>query len=73
MFGMSLTSRMDVRALRGMSVFANHSLHLRELSDELMEVFHPAGNSSSSTGCWNKLCSVGQGLFCALCSSGFLK
>lgn len=64
MFGMSLRRRMDVRALRGMSVFANRGLCLHELLDKLMEVFRPVGNSSSSTGCWNKLCSWAGFVLC---------
>lgn len=71
MFGMSLRRRMDVRALRGMSVFANRGLCLHELLDKLMyfalwEIAAVAQDAGTS-------CAVGQGLFCVLCSSGFLK
>lgn len=71
MLGMSFNRMMDVRSLCGMCQCLLNMVCASSLTlDKLAEVFHPPGNISGSTGCWNELYSVMQGLFCMFYVSG---
>ena len=52
MLGMSFNRMMDVRSLCGMCQCLLNMVCASSLTvDKLVEVFHPAGNISGSTGC----------------------
>lgn len=64
MLGMSFNRMMDVRSLCRMCQCLLNMVCTSSLTlDKLVEVFYPAGDISGSTGCWNDIYSVMQGLF----------